>query len=439
MNQKIKNLILNGLIVLITIGYLYYGTYPKHEDFWGLNLVSQAFGNGHYDFYDYMINIVHAQNFIIYPPNFYVIQGTYLKILSIIFSMPINTWNLFPAVGNVQPWFFPFFGILPNIVVFFIGGYLIYRMYYRKELVVAYLASSFAFISIEIMGQVDVYAMFFILLALYFAKKSFEVSSEVTKQIAEKSLYKDSAMRHVNGADKIEILKTLPWIGVISKFNLERNNQKWKLFSIISLGIGVEFKTYPLLLLIPLAMILANKNIMQTLKYLILGVVVSFITWLPYLKWFDIMTFNRESVSIFDPIWIVGYVALLLIAVIYLKSTFRNLVGVMFLICSWFFTSMILHTNPQWWIWLLPISILVFAEFETKLFAVLYAVLNILFVFYPMRWTDTKMLLIIRNYIPDVPVTGTNAYILVSLLALVLLSLSVTVLIGMSKLQRSNY
>lgn len=380
----IYNYILNGIILLLVLGYLYSGTLPKHADFWNLNMMAQIFGSGHYDFYDYITNTMqtHFKNPIIYPADYYVIQGTYLKIISIIFHSPISTWTLIPTAA---PRFFPFFGILPNIIIFFIGGFLIYKAYPQKELVIAYLASPLAFISIQIMGQVDVYPAFFTLLALYFAKKSFET------------------------------------IG-----------QKWKLLSIISLAIGAEFKTYPLLLLLPLALFLADKNILQTIKYAIIGIAVSLAPWIPYLKWFKSMVLEGESNWLFNlqlapvnlppyhtiSIWIVGYCVLLWAVFRYIKTSFKNLVAILFLTCSWLFITV--YTHPQWWIWLLPVSIFVLGEFEDKAFKWLYVALNALFIFYPMMWMDAGMIQLIRNYIPAIPVEGTQATVLVSLIVTIL-------------------
>ncbi|VVB97050.1 Uncharacterised protein [uncultured archaeon] len=381
--DKIKNRILDVLIVLIVVGYIFYGIYPKHGDFWVMNYVAKSFAMGNYDFYSYILEIQKLpQNFVAYPPDWYVIQGIYIKILSLLSSYDLHKWSV---DFSTAPSFMPLFGILPNIILFFIGGFLIFRIYKRKDLVLGYLASPLAFISIIVMGQMDIYPVFFTLTSLYFAKKAFD-------------------------ADK-------PF---------------WKIASIISLGIGAQFKIYPLLLLPPLAMLLSNKKMKLSLEFVALGILISLVPWAGYIKWFKFIVLEGESSWLFNlqlspvnlpqfhtmSIWFIGYCILLWIIYKYSKFNFRNFIGFMFIEISWFFISV--YTHPQWWIWLLPISIFVLGEFKNKIFVYLYIILNLLYILYPMMWVN-NVDIILREYIPTIPIVGNFAIILVSMIVSILL------------------
>lgn len=374
---KFKNNILNISILLLLIIYLFYGAYPKHGDFWAMNYVARSAALGSSDFYSDIIIIQKLPSyFVAYPPDWYLFQGMYLKISGILFSYDWNAWS---GYSSNRPWFMPLVGVLPNILTFFFGGLLIYKIYPRKELILLYLISPLAFISIEIMGQMDVYPTFFTLLALFFAKKSFDFNTD--------------------------------------KFYYE-------IAAVISLGIGAQFKLYPLILLIPLVIFLANKNIMLFLAYTVLGVVVGLAPWLMYLKWFSFIVMEGESAWLFSfqlgplnlnhiiSVWLLGYIILLWIIFRFIEVNFRNLIGALFLITSWFFITV--FTQPQWWIWLLPISIFTIAEFKEKIFWYLFALLNIAFIAYPMMWS-------FRNYGLDKPISGNSAIILVSIIVSILI------------------
>jgi hypothetical protein len=336
---------------------------------------------GNYDFYRDIIEVQKISGWIIHPPDYYIIKGIYLKILSLVFSYDLNNWSLDPSI---TPWFMPFFGILPEIIVFFVGGFLIYKIYPRKELLIGYLASPLAFISIEVMGQSDIYPAFFTLLALYFAKRSFDTTKSV-----------------------------------------------WKIASIVSIGIGMEFKLYPLLLLFPISIFLSNKNFIQTLKYIFLGTIVGLAPWIGYLKWFKplllsepSLLFNLQLAPVNLPplhtisIWVVGYCVLLWGILKYVNISFRNLVGSVFLSCSWFFMSV--YTNPQWWVWLLPSSIFVLGEFRDRIFSYLYVAMSLAYILYPMMWVN-NVDIILRNYIPIIPITGNSSALVVSVIVSILL------------------
>lgn len=381
-NKNIKNNIYNVLIVIILVVYILSGMYPKHNDFWIMNYVAKSFAIGNYDFYSDILSTQKLPNsFVAYPPIWYIVQGLYIKILSVIFSYDLHNWQQV----MVQTTFMPLFGILPNIIIFFVGGLFISKTYPgKKELLIYYLASPLAFISIEVMGQIDVYPAFFTLIALYFAKKSFDT-----------------------------------------------NKQLWKIMSVLSLGIGGQFKLYPLLLLLPVAIFLSDKKFVHMLEYTFLGMIVSFIPWIGYVKWFKFIVidgessflFNLQLVSINTPyhnisIWLVGYCVMLWAIFKYVNSNFRNLVGLIFIEISWFFITV--YTHPQWWIWLAPISIFVLAEFRNRIFIFFYIILNSLYVLYPMMWIN-NVDIILREYVPIIPIIGAMSIILVSAIISLLL------------------
>ncbi len=118
--ENLKKIIFDILIITIFLGYIFYGTYPKHDDFLNMNYVARSFAVGNYDFYTDIIEVQHLpKGFVAYPPIWYVLQGIYIKVLSLIFSYDLHNWT---ADFSKIPSFMPLFGILPNIILFFIGG-----------------------------------------------------------------------------------------------------------------------------------------------------------------------------------------------------------------------------------------------------------------------------------------------------------------------------
>lgn len=398
--NKIKDRILIISIIILFFIYLFYTTYPKQGDFWVMNYVARSVALGYYDFYsDILINQKLPNYFVAYPPDWYLFQGMYLKVIAILFSYDWTTWSSNnPWLASNRPWFLSFFGLLPNILIFFLGGFLIYKIYPRKELLLLYLISPLAFISINVMGQMDIYPTFFTLLALYYSKKSFDFDAKVNY---------------------------------------------YRVAAVISLGIGAQFKLYPLILLIPLVIFLANKNLRLLIGYTALGIVVGLAPWLVYLKWFSFIVMEGESGWLFAfqlgppntyhiiSIWLTGYIILLWIIFQLIEINFRNLIGTIFLATSWFFITV--FTHPQWWIWLLPISIFTIAEFKEKIFFYLFALLNVAFLAYPMMWP-------ISSYYRSFPIKGNNAIILVSIIVSILIIWSYELIVRMTiKSFQNNY
>jgi hypothetical protein len=123
--------------------------------------------------------------------------------------------------------------------------------------------------------------------------------------------------------------------------------------------------------------------------------IAMFIVWLPYLGWFSAIILHGESNFLLTkpsplfqvPIWLLGYVFILCYtAVRVLRKPLvslrddRYFVFDSFAIVAWFFIAV--FTWPQWWLFLLPPTLLVLDRFRSKYGLVFCILILFTYLFY---------------------------------------------------------
>jgi hypothetical protein len=397
-----KNFVLKALLLLLGGLYFFAGALPKHGDYWTWINISAAFALDPLHFM--------AGTGAVYPPTSYALGGVWLWLgshlfhyhLTVIYNT-IHTQTDFPINSYVWagPGIFPFWGMMPILTALFLFVGIAYRELRNKWLALICFGP-ITFVSVFIMGQMDVVCVLFIFASMILLQRAWKAE------------------------------KCLPLL----------------LLSYLALGVSMQFKTYgglllPIYALYTLALARTRKlDIPKSLlTFLTLGsclatlLVTTFIVWLPYPGWFNAIIVHGESSNLINfpsplflvPIWVLGYVSPLLNQVPIWEPGFWLLgyvlvvcyvavhlpiwaLGYVFIVCyvaarvfrnpltslrddryfvfdnfaivAWFFIAV--FTNPQWWMFLLPPALLVLDSFRKKNGLVVCILILITFLFYPM-------------------------------------------------------
>jgi hypothetical protein len=255
---------------------------------------------------------------------------------------------------------------------------------------------TFSFVSIIIMGQVEIFCILFIMLSMATLLKAFS----------------------------------------------EKNHILLSFISAAFLGISAQFVPFGALLL-PIFLLfiwqlLENKNysFLQIIIYeglSILIFLVSFIIfWLPKISLLSSIKSNGESQILFNlqispinlppyhtiSIWLLGYLLIIYILIIDMRKNGKNILNgpkyfsfYCFAIFAWFFTTV--YTNPQWWLLLLPPILYLLDNFRNWLNYLFTIVLLSLFIFYPMMFVNNVDLTLV-NYLPTITLTQNASTILIT-------------------------
>jgi len=394
-----KNInLLNFLILVLSIFYCYLATLPKHGDFYHLNYIAKIFANDNFDVYQAIGRENAALIPSMHPPSFYMMQGAWIKLVSYLFNYDLNMWDN----TSSYPSFFPFWGMITYLIALFSFVVIVYVTLKNKWLcLLCY--GTFAFMSIIIMGQTDIFCALFIFVSLLFALKSFE----------------------------------------------KKNSMGYIFLSVITLGLSMTFKFYGGLL-IPIYILffllifkLSMKNVYKiygSLISLIFVFILSFLfVWIPSAKWFGNVAFSGESSWLYNlqiapiglppyhtiSIWLFGFLIILydlLHNILNKPDALYNdkkyFIFYSFASIAWFFAAV--YSHPQWWLLLLPPMLLVLDNFRNKLnYLFSFSILS-LFLFYPMMWIN-NIDRVLNYYIPVFPIQGHLATILVTLIVSVLI------------------
>lgn len=394
--EERKNKVLISIIVIFCVLHLFLANFPKHSDFHIMSYTAKRFAEGHYDFIDYILNVEKKNKaFVAYPPLFYIIEGTWLKFLSSIQIIDLNKIDLDNAPLP--------FGLFPHIFSFILAVYLTYRNVKNKFLTLIWFGTP-SLISIQVMGQIDVFSSLFLLISIILALRA--------------SLL---------------------------------NDEKFWILSFAFLGLSMCFKPYTAML-IPLYILFLFSKATQYSRALFLTVFCIFsliliflIPWIPYWEHFDKIVLGESVIAsesawilkllIISPIkqqfeisvWLFGY----LILIYYSLKNHYNLnrsdnlfIFLIFAIVSWFFAAS--YTHPQWHIILLPPLILLIDKVWDptdkiwNLKMVLFIVAHqMIFLFYSMKFS-TRYVLRSPFMFPTVPITGDLSTIVCTLLSFVL-------------------
>jgi hypothetical protein len=405
LHEKTYLKLLLGILFFV---YCYLSILPKHWDFYTLSTAAQIVAKGHINFYDVLLKENSAIISGLHPPLSTLIEGFWIKLglLLHIYSLD-NLHNIdnFPTDGRYLNPLIQFWLMLPCLLALLACAIASYYTLKNKWLSILWFGS-FTFISVNVMGQDDIFASFFILISAIILIKSF---------------YSEKYASYIY-------------------------------LSLASLGISTLVKTYGFLLF-PLYVLIAIKLISQHTenkkskikiysRLLVLVIFILISPMLTYGKWINAMVsgesswaFNLRTFGV-DPfnsisIWLLGYCIIIYIL-------YKNLININFpkeytkvfiyfsiLDLSWFFISV--HSFSQWWVILVPFIIEVLDNFESVLNYLFASLIYILFLFYPMRNPGTIKFL--TNYIWVAPIDGKILLILLTLMV-------ATLVIWMIELQK---
>lgn len=399
LKAKLDLTILTGLIAIFTSIYLILSYLPKHGDFFSIMGMSSSFTQHGLGF----IDAINGRTD--YPPTFFMIQGTWLKLGTILFNLDLNNYMATNYQnGTVYLTFIQLWAMIPYIVCLIALVAIMYRSLKNKWLVLLCFGS-FTFVSVIIMGQIDIFLTLCISLSIIF------------------------------------LLKTC-------------NNDNYKINFILSfllLGISVQFKTFGILLfpvyvIFSYAVYITKRVdfvhvIYDYITYVVVFVVSAYIIWLPFIKWFvpiylsgtsgenrflfaiRLMSYNLPPVHTLS-IWQIGYFLLLYIFFNMVRNDYRKIyrdpkypVFFIFATLAWFFIAV--YNHPQWWIILLPVILLALDNFKSKINYLFAFGIMSLFIFYPMLWTN-NIDIYMRTYLPVINFSDENSIILTNLIISIL-------------------
>jgi len=394
-----ENKILISLVILVSLFYCFLAKFPKHGDFYSMNYASILFSQGHLDFYrELLINQHMPLGLNPYPPLFFIIEGSWLKFINLFFGV---NWNGV-VTGDISsyPSNFPILGIIPYLVALFLLVIISYSTLKNKWL--CFLGfGTFSFVSIIIMGQIDIFCSLFIFLSLIFF------------------------IRGIN----------------------DKNSRFDSFFSYLLLGISMTIKPFGGLLLpvyiivsyyLLKSRIIPNGTLFKESLLLFGALCLGYgIIWLPYLSYMiPIISFSESSWLLnlqIAPVqlppfhtlslWLLGYIVILYDLFKKIPATGKDRMDKMFLFyaftsLAWFFITV--YTHPQWWVLLIPVFLLVLDNFRSILNHVFYVLISALFLLYTLQWTN-NIDLILKSYIPIVSVAGDFSIGVVTVISAILI------------------
>ncbi len=389
-----SSLALKAILVLSGLAYAYLSILPKHHDFLQISFISRSFALYGLDFVNEVIPKYVAG---MYPPTYYVFQGLWIRLGAAIFHYDLGRWTYDSSASTslaTVPSVFPFWGMVPNLACLFLFAGTAYLTLKNKWLSLL-VFGTLTFISVAVLGQIDLFTAFFIYLSMY-------------------------VLLRASGSGRY-----LPLI----------------ILSFLLLGVSTQFKIYSGILLpvygIYALAILRGRKVPGLKAYAAVAVaglafIAMFIApWIPFLKWFGTTSMIGESnwalslqVSPLGlppyhniAIWLLGY-AILLYA--FFRDALRadkapgdgrRFIFYSFAVTAWFFVAV--YTHPSWWIFLLSPILFVMDNFKSRLNYVFCLAFMTLYVFFTMMWVNNTIY-VLRCYMPVFLVTGDYATILIT-------------------------
>ncbi|MDD1683354.1 MAG: hypothetical protein LUO98_05905 [Methanoregula sp.] len=392
-SDKEKEIIVSFLVVFFLF-FCYLATLPKHPDFQSILYPGKVFASGVYDLSPYLLEnarTIHYGG----TPLLGILSGIWIKAGLLFFSVNPATWTFGTLPAVMQNWcMIPYLFMLVVLTAVSFNAV-------RNKWLTFLCFGTFPFVSIIIMGQIDIWDTLWIFIAILLALKA---------------------------------------IGT-------ENNLKFIILSIFALGLSMQFKPFGGLVL-PVFLFFfwwsfREKHYPAVRLYGILLVlvlefaIVSFwqwVVWFPHLfsggllgetSWLLNLQLAPVQLPAYHTlsIWLLGYIIMLYDMVKRSESANRLPVKKLFILyvfsaLAWFFISV--YTHPQWWMVLIPPFVLVLDTFSSKFNYLFYVCVSVLFLFYPLQWTN-NIEKIVKFYMPVFPVTGNFSIIIVTLLSAVLL------------------
>lgn len=343
--EQLKNMDIKYLKILIfgIILRLILMPITLHPDLWGQTFTAYFFAyEGVLDIYDHLLNLTSEHpllttysisDIFIYPPAAYFTLGL-MRLLTRPFSDPefitFVMANMSQLYERSDLYWNIFLYKLPYLFVDIILALTLTKFFtqYKNKLkiLMLWMFNPVALYSTYMMGQFDIFPVLFSVLALLFAKRN------------------------------------KPYLAMLM------------------LGIGGSYKMYPLLFVIPLALIF-SKNFKLRIKYILAGFAPFVITILPYLSssaFRQMVLFSPKSqkmlfmgfpVSGAEVLFpFVISLSLLFIYLYYLKNKNINANGIFIAVLLLIYS--ITHYHPQWFLWVTPLLFIDLIKNKMKYFEV---------------------------------------------------------------------
>jgi len=388
--MNVKEIILVSIIVVLCLLYFFLATFPKHGDFWIMSYTAKCFAEGHHDFYDYILKCgKKSRSYVAYPPLFYIIQGAWFKFLSMLSLIDLDKFTT--NRSHVLP-----FALFPHLFSLFLAVYLTYKNVKNKFLSLLWFGT-LSFVSLEVMGQIDIFCSLFLLISIILAVKASSL-----------------------------------------------NDKRLWILSFAFMGLSMCFKPYTAMLIPMYLLFLASKTrpylpaFYMIVVCILVLILVFLIPWIPFWSHFNEIVLGKSVIAsestwllkmqIVSPvkqqftisIWLFGYLALIYYFLFSLKNyhNFRDDLFLFFVFAtiSWFFATS--YTHPQWHIILLPPLILLIDRVWNLKMLFFCVVHQIVFLFFSMRYSTWEIL---NFYIPATPIRGDLSTIVCTLLSFVLI------------------
>ena len=296
-----------------------------HPDLWGHSSVAYFFAyEGRINIYDHLASLSSTHPLVksmgvgdifIYPPLTYFTLGIFRLLVR-----PLANPNFMPWIWTENPaaLSFPIFHWhlflfkLPYLFIDVLTAFIFAKLFDEKKEKLAFILWLFNPLTLYatfMLGQIDILPTFFLILSLYFIKK-----------------------------------KNYP-------------------SSLLTLGIGGAFKTFPLLFIFPAAFVL-GRTFKEKVKYLLLGFIPYFLTIAPYLTssaFRQMVLFSPKQAKMLFMGWNVSgaeviYPFLIILTFLYLHSFYaKNKLSIFsYEALIILLTFSVTHYHPQWFLWITP-------------------------------------------------------------------------------------
>ena len=340
MKRKIILVLAVGILIRL---FLAFSTF--HSDIQAFYYAGEVIAKGNVlNFYDYLRNLpltdpilkIYPTTLFIYPPLCYFFLGPVTHLLTLPFSRDILhnfIFNLPGILGNLQLNFLLLALKLPYLPFDMGLAFLLFKFFKNpKNKFLAFTIWMFNPVNLYatyMMGQFDVIPTFFTVAALYFAVKK----------------------------------------------------EKYFLASLL-LGLGASFKIYPLLFLVPLALL--REKWLDRIKIVGIGVLTYITGVLPFIDSHGFrgsaLVAGQTTKSLYATLPISGgeaiiyfplFILFLYIIFFYSKANLKNLWQRFFIVILVFF--IFTHTHPQWFTWLTPFLVIDLVKSRLKHWPLVFA------------------------------------------------------------------
>ena len=308
-----------------------------HPDLWGHSSVAYFFAyEGRINIYDHLASLSSTHPLVksmgvgdifIYPPLTYFTLGIFRLLVR-----PLANPNFMPWIWTENPaaLSFPIFHWhlflfkLPYLFIDVLTAFIFAKLFDEKKEKLAFILWLFNPLTLYatfMLGQIDILPTFFLILSLYFIKK-----------------------------------KNYPG-------------------SLVALGIGGAYKTFPLLFIFPAAFVL-GRTFKEKVKYLLLGFIPYFLTIAPYLTssaFRQMVLFSPKQAKMLFMGWNVSgaeviYPFLIILTFLYLHSFYaKNKLSIFsYEALIMFLTFSVTHYHPQWFLWITPFLLVYLIKLNFK-------------------------------------------------------------------------